>query len=141
MVRHSQFLVAPKAGASRWCTDGSVQSWQQLVAAGRWAAHGEVAAIMLLEILGHLLKLVEVVGDEGPKSVRGDWGLSTSTMVSSASKVHKCNLECNTASPSENLLSERLQIHPVSTSAIGKGNSYQNIPPFQFSLERAASNS
>mmetsp|Transcript_1352 Transcript_1352/g.2796 ORF Transcript_1352/g.2796 Transcript_1352/m.2796 type:complete len:121 (-) Transcript_1352:90-452(-) len=120
MVRHSQFLAAPKAGASRWCTDGSVQSWQQLVAAGGWAAHGEVAAIMLLEILGHLLKLVEVVGDEGPKSVRGDWGLSASTMVSSASKVHKCN----TASPSENLLSERLQIHPVSTSATGKGNSY-----------------
>uniref|UniRef100_A0A0G4GK91 Uncharacterized protein n=1 Tax=Chromera velia CCMP2878 TaxID=1169474 RepID=A0A0G4GK91_9ALVE len=68
MVRHSQFLAAPKAGASRWCTDGSVQSWQQLVAAAGWAAHGEVAAIMLLEILGHLLKLVEVVGDESPKS-------------------------------------------------------------------------
>uniref|UniRef100_A0A0G4GM20 Endonuclease/exonuclease/phosphatase domain-containing protein n=1 Tax=Chromera velia CCMP2878 TaxID=1169474 RepID=A0A0G4GM20_9ALVE len=66
MVRHSQFLAAPKAGVSRWCTDSSVQSWQQLVAAGEWAAHGKVAVIMLLEILGHLLKLVEVVGDEGP---------------------------------------------------------------------------
>jgi len=128
MVRHFQFLATPKAGVSRWCTDGSVQSWQQLVAAGRWAAHSEVVAIMLLEILGRLLTFVQVVGNQGPKSVRGDWGLRASTIMSSASKIHKYNK----ASPSENLLSERLQIELVSNSATEKGKSYQNIPPFLF---------